>query len=173
MIKKVHIIDYGYGNLFSLNKALVHVGAEVEIVKNPTAIKDSEAIFLPGVGAFGDGILELRKRGFESPIIEHVKHRKPFFGICFGMQFLFDGSDEFGVHKGLGIIPGTVTRIKTKSTHYKIPHVGWNELFFSKTEIERSGTIFDSIQEGSQVYFVHSYSGRPVTEEHIFSQTQY
>ena len=170
---KVAIIDYGYGNLFSLEKALVHLGVEPIVTDNPANLADSSAIFLPGVGAFGDGIKELKKRGFEEPILKHVQAEKPLFGICLGMQFLFDESEEFGKHKGLGVIAGKVRRIETTDPKAKIPHIGWNKLFIPDTGKGWGDTCFEDVQEKEQVYFVHSYAGYPERKEDVFAETRY
>jgi len=173
MAKKVHIIDYGYGNLFSLEKALVHLGVSSIITRDPNDIIDSAAVFLPGVGAFGDGINELRKRGFEDPILKHTQAGKPLFGICLGMQFLFDESEEFGKHAGLGIIKGKVQRIAITDPSAKIPHIGWNKLFLPSHRKDWGKTSFKNIQENDQVYFVHSYVGHPEKEEDVLAETRY
>ena len=173
MAKKVHIIDYGYGNLFSLEKALVHLGVSSIITRDPNDIIDSAAVFLPGVGAFGDGINELRKRGFEDPILKHTQAGKPLFGICLGVQFLFDESEEFGKHAGLGIIKGKVQRIAITDPSAKIPHIGWNKLFLPSHRKDWGKTSFKNIQENDQVYFVHSYVVRPKDKTTIAATTNY
>ena len=170
---KVFVIDYGYGNLFSLTNALQHVGAEVVIADSPKKVKNAGVLFLPGVGAFGDGIKELRKRGFEAPIREHVKKGKPLFGICLGMQFFFDESEEFGKHKGLGLVPGTVKRMAPKKKETKVPQVGWNALLLPKGRKSWKGTIAESSVGGRHAYFVHSYAGFPKRKNDIIAEVSY
>lgn len=170
---KAVIIDYGYGNLFSLKNALVHIGAEVSVATSPSEIKNARKLILPGVGAFGDGIKELRKRGFEKPILEHVKNGRPLLGICLGMQFLFDWSEEFGQHKGLGLISGVVKRIRPKDKKRKVPHVGWNTLVFSGGRNNWKDTVITVNKKERYAYFVHSYAGFPKRKSDILAETEY
>ena len=168
------IIDYGYGNLFSLKKALAHLGATATIAHSPRMLADARILFLPGVGAFGDGISELRRRGFEKPLLKHAKNGKPLFGICLGMQFLFDTSEEFGRHKGLGLISGVVKRIAPIALNCKIPQVGWNALQVPKGATNWKGTILEKVKPSSdQVYFVHSYAGNPSHQKDVLAETEY
>ncbi|OGZ12736.1 MAG: imidazole glycerol phosphate synthase, glutamine amidotransferase subunit [Candidatus Lloydbacteria bacterium RIFCSPHIGHO2_02_FULL_51_22] len=170
---KVFIVDYGYGNLFSLTNALRYVGADVVVADSPKKIKNAEILFLPGVGAFGEAIKELRRRGFEEPLMRHAKERKPLFGICLGMQFLFDESEEFGKHKGLGLIPGVVKRMVLKNKEAKVPHVGWNGLLLPKGRKSWQGTIVESVTGKQYAYFVHSYVGLPKKKNDVLAEVLY
>lgn len=168
------VVDYGFGNLFSIVKAFKHLGLEVKISAKPKDIMSADAVVLPGVGAFGDGMNGLRKRGFIKPLIDFAKSGKPFMGICLGMQFLFDYSDEFGSHKGLGLIRGRVKKIPlSKDSNYKIPHIGWNKLSFPGHRKDWQETILSSTKEGDQVYFVHSFAGYPSEKKDILATTKY
>ncbi len=169
---KVGIIDYGYGNLFSLEKALAHLGVRAVTLKTPKAIRGMSALIVPGVGAFGEGIKELRKRGFEKPILSHANVGKQLLGICLGMQFLFDYSEEFGTHKGLGLIQGKVGRISPKKG-FKVPHIGWNEMQLPRGRKNWKSTILDGISVGKHVYFVHSYAGTPKERKDIVAEAEY
>jgi glutamine amidotransferase len=174
---KILIIDYGFGNLFSIVKAFKYLGTEVTISDSSQKIKDSRAVVLPGVGAFGDGIKGLKERNFIEPIINFANSERPLLGICLGMQFLFEYSTEFGQHKGLGLIKGKVEKIpefaKDGTDRYKIPHIGWNELLFPPERKNWDNTIFSHLKEHEQVYFVHSYAGFPEEKKDILANTEY
>lgn len=170
---KVHIIDYGYGNLFSLTNALMHVGAEVVIADSPKKIQNAWILFLPGVGAFGDGIKELRKRGFEESIVRHTQNGKPLFGICLGMQFFFDESKEFGKYKGLGLVSGVVQRMTSKEKTAKIPHIGWNALLLPSGVKNWKNTIVENTPNEKYAYFVHSYSAIPQKKGDVLAEVLY
>lgn len=171
--KIVHIIDYGYGNLFSLTKALEHIGASVVIADTPAKFESARAVVLPGVGAFGDGMAELKKRKFFEPLISYAKSRKPLLGICLGMQFLFNHSEEFGNNEGLGLIPGAVKRITLQGAQCKVPQVGWNKLLFPESTEKQEDIIFRGTAEGDEVYFVHSYAGYPENKNTITAEVDY
>lgn len=175
---KIFVVDYGFGNLFSIAKAFKYFNVDVKISDKSIEIKKSQAIILPGVGAFGDGIKGLKEKGFIEPIADFVASKKPLLGICLGMQFLFEYSTEFGQHKGLGFIKGKVDKIpmfpKTEGfAGYKIPHMGWNELLLPLERKNWDGTLFTGIEEYDQVYFVHSYAGIPENEGDILANTEY
>lgn len=162
-MKKIHIIDYGYGNLFGLKKALAYIGAYVSMSERFEDMSGAHAMVLPGVGAFGDGMSELEKRGLKEAVLASLKEGKPLLGICLGMQFLFDKSHEFGEHAGLGIISGEVKKILMPDEPFcKIPHIGWNALLPSHDGVDFEGNLLKGIKPESQVYFVHSYAGYPV-----------
>lgn len=159
-MKKVLIIDYGFGNLFGLKKALLHAGADVLISGHAEDIQKADALVLPGVGAFGDGIAELEKRDLKSAILEAVDNGKPLLGICLGMQFLFEKSYEFGEHNGLGIIKGEVKKINVPEKSFcKVPHVGWNGLLAPDQDQDFKSLLLKGINPKAQVYFVHSFAG--------------
>ena len=150
----IAIIDYGVGNLFSLKNALGHCGIEAVVTGDPAQIEAADRIILPGVGAFEDAIAKLRADGLDKVVVEQAQKGKPLMGICLGMQLLFDVSHEFGLHKGLGLIPGDCVPISDViPAGLKIPHVGWNALHFTA----KYSPIFKYIEDGDCVYFVHSY----------------
>ena len=150
----IAIIDYGVGNLFSLKNALSNCGIEAIVTGDPEKIEAADRIILPGVGAFEDAIGKLRADGLDQVVIREAKKEKPLMGICLGMQLLFDVSHEFGLHQGLGLIPGDCVPIADViPAGLKIPHVGWNALHFT----QKYSPIFQDVKEGDSVYFVHSY----------------
>ena len=151
----VAIIDYGVGNLFSLQSSLAAVGAEAVVTSDPCVIRDADRILLPGVGAFGDAITKLRKSGLADVVTEQARAGKPLLGICLGMQLLFEKSYEYGEHEGLGLIQGEVRPIADVIPEdLKIPHIGWNAL-----HLRGVSPLFRYLKEGDCVYFVHSFYG--------------
>jgi len=149
----IAIVDYGVGNLFSLKCSLRSIGADAVVTSDPEIIRSADKIILPGVGAFGDAADKLRSSGLDTVVIDEAKAGKPLMGICLGMQLLFDESLEFGRHKGLGLIRGSVRPIADViPADLKIPHMGWNALKF-----KGESPIFKYISEGDCVYFVHSF----------------
>ena len=149
----VAIVDYGVGNLFSLECSLNAIGAQVTITADPEVLKTADQIILPGVGAFEDAAKKLRATGLDQVIRDLAAAGKPLMGICLGMQMLFEKSFEYGEHEGLGLIPGQVVPMQgVIPADYKIPHIGWNALLFKK-----ESPLFKYIQNGDCVYFVHSY----------------
>ena len=171
---KILVVDYGFGNLFSIAKAFQHLGVEAVVSDNPKNVNGADGLILPGVGAFGDGMASLKKRGFIKPIIDFVKSGKSLLGICLGMQFLFEQSEEFGKHNGLGLIKGVVRKISLpdKSTN-KIPHIGWNDLLIPNPKNNWSNTVLATVKEREQVYFVHSFAGYPSQKKDILANTIY
>lgn len=166
MLKKLNItlIDYGFGNLFSLKNALEYLGAGVTIAQKPSEIGQNDGLIIPGVGAFGDGMNGLKKRKFIKPILEHAKFGTKILGICLGMQFLFDYSEEFGKHQGLSLIPGNVKKIpEPRDGEYKIPHIGWAPLMAKKNK----NHLLSGMKNGSPAYFVHSYVAYPKDKKNI------
>ena len=151
----IAIIDYGVGNLFSLEHSLTAVGAEARVTGDADVIRRADHVILPGVGAFGDAAKKLRETGLNVVVKDVAAAGTPVMGICLGMQLLLDVSYEFGEHEGLGLIPGEVRPISGVIPEgYKIPHIGWNAL-----DICRPHPIFRSVHPGDCVYFVHSYYG--------------
>lgn len=152
----ITIIDYEMGNLRSVAKAFEKLGHAVRVSNKPMDLLTTDKIVLPGVGAFRDCIGNLRAGGFIEPLLQHVASGKPLLGICVGMQMLFDESEEFGRHSGLGLVPGNVLRfpagMEVNGERLKVPHMGWNNL-----RICRPAPIFQDTADGSFVYFVHSY----------------
>ena len=147
------IIDYGVGNLFSLQSSFSAIGEQAVVTKDPDVLTRADRLVLPGVGAFKDARAALKDSGLEQTIIKLAKEGKPFLGICLGMQMLFDRDFEDGIHEGLGLIPGEVRPIsETIGNNLKIPQIGWNALIF-----RNQSRLFRYIKEGDFVYFVHSY----------------
>jgi glutamine amidotransferase len=146
------VIDYGAGNLRSVLHALTFLGVEsMRVVRSPLDLKGAAKIILPGVGAFGAGMEKLREQNLVQPIRDAVRAGTPYLGICLGMQFMFEYSDEMGEHEGLGLLPGRVTRFRDLAP-LKIPHMGWNQLHAAKPS-----ALLNGIADGSYAYFVHSY----------------
>jgi len=152
----IAIIDYGMGNIHSVNKALQLLGAQTKITNNPKEILGADKAVLPGVGAFDDAVLELEKQGLIKGINEFVKSGKPLLGICLGMQLFFEESDEAKNKKGLGLLKGSVKRF-THKDNQKVPHMGWNQI----KVINKACSLFKGIDDGSFVYFCHSYYPEP------------
>lgn len=149
----IAIIDYGVGNLFSLQSSFKAIGAEAVVTKDKDVICSADKLILPGVGAFEDAARKLRESGLGDVLKNEVQKGKTVMGICLGMQLLFDKSYEFGVHEGLGLIPGNIVPFAEKiDASYQIPQIGWNEL-----KIYDGSSIFKNINNGDFVYFVHSY----------------
>lgn len=147
------IVDYGLGNLFSVLKAFQLLGANVKISSDPADLQGAERIVLPGVGAFGDGMRYLREKGIDEALRKEVQEKKkPFLGICLGLQFLGDVGLEFGEHKGLGWIAGSVRKLEVEKLGLCMPHIGWNAVDFLK-----DSALFKGVKSGSDFYFLHSY----------------
>jgi imidazole glycerol-phosphate synthase subunit HisH len=159
------IVDYGVGNLRSVQKALERVGAEAVVAGDPEALDAARGVVLPGVGAFGDGMAQLRARGFLGPVLRQVEAEKPLLGICLGMQLLFEGSEEMGHHAGLGLLPGKVVRFPEGDL--KVPHIGWNQLQV------RQDPLLAAIADGSYAYFVHSYYVAAAEPGDVLATTEY
>ncbi|CBG40184.1 imidazole glycerol phosphate synthase subunit HisH [Helicobacter mustelae] len=151
---KIGIIDYGAGNIGSVLQAFGAFGVKLERLRDPDALRHCDKLVLPGVGAFGDAIMQLRKSNMEQAILEFIKSGKYFLGICVGMQLLFERGFEFGEHRGLGIFEGDVRRFDAAMlSPLKIPHIGWN-LCLKQREDER---FFKGMEGGFYLYFVHSF----------------
>jgi imidazole glycerol-phosphate synthase subunit HisH len=163
----IAIIDYGMGNLRSVQKALEHVGHSATTTDDPAVLADADRIILPGVGAFRDAITALRARGLVEPIRAAIDGGKPFLGVCLGMQLLFDTSYEDGAYKGLGIVPGEVVKFSVPAG-YKIPHMGWNQV-----RVLSPAPVFAGIEDGAHFYFVHSYYVVPREKSVIALETDY
>lgn len=147
----IAVVDYGVGNLFSLVSSLRFIGAEAEVTSDGDALRAADGIILPGVGAFADAREKLRASGTEPVLREEVAKGKPFLGICLGMQMLFERSYEYGVHEGLGFIPGEVVPFSLP-VGMKVPHMGWNSL-----QILRQSPLLRYVKDGEYVYYVHSF----------------
>ncbi|MBF7096111.1 imidazole glycerol phosphate synthase subunit HisH [Alkalibacter mobilis] len=161
----IAIIDYGVGNLMNVYNALKHLDMDAIITGAKDEIDNSDAIILPGVGAFNDAMLHLKETGLDKVIIENVKKGKPILGICLGMQLLFEKSHEDGEWEGLGLLKGEIVKFKEG---LKVPHMGWNELHINKVH-----PLVKNINEGEYVYFVHSYHLDPKFFEDVLLYTDY
>lgn len=163
----IAIVDYGMGNLRSVQKAIERVGQTAQIVTRPEQIRSASRLILPGVGAFRDAIHELRRLELVDPICEHIRSDKPFLGICLGLQMLFETSYEDGTWPGLGVLKGDVVRFPP-STELKVPHMGWNTL-----EPTQPNPLLAGIPADASVYFVHSYYVAPQEDDVIAARTTY
>jgi len=163
----IAIIDYGMGNLRSVQKGFERVGHAATITNDPHVVAKADHVVLPGVGAFADAIAELRRRDLVEPVREAIASGKPFLGICLGLQMLFDRGYEDGCHEGLGVLAGEVVRFQVPP-EYKVPHMGWNEL-----SIVRRPPMLAGIEEGTHFYFVHSYYVAPADSSVIAAQASY
>jgi imidazole glycerol-phosphate synthase subunit HisH len=174
---RVAIVDYEAGNLFSVQQACKTVGLDPIITNTPEELINADAIVLPGVGAFGDAMNNLRRLDLIQPLREFVFCGKPFLGICLGMQLLFSESEEFGNNKGLNFIEGTVKKfpsINKDNELIKVPQIGWNRIFSKSTKKKNwHDTPLESIINGEFMYFVHSYYASPFNGKEILSVTNY
>jgi len=169
----ISIIDYGMGNLRSVQKGFEKIGARAAVINTPQQVADAEAIVLPGVGAFKNCLENLDSLKLISPILRAIESGKPFLGICLGLQILFTESEEFGSTPGLDIIKGKVVRFKTDNRtadtpHLKIPHMGWNNV-----SIKKEIPCLAGIQDRTYLYFVHSYYVKPENNDVIATTTDY
>lgn len=152
----IAIVDYGVGNLFSLKSSLGALGMDAVVTADEAVIRCADRVILPGVGAFGDAAERLERTGLDRMVKEVAQGGKPLLGICLGMQLLFEESEEYGLHQGLGLIPGRVVSMEpVVPKEYKVPHIGWNALHFPK--VRPADSLFRYVKEGECVYFVHSY----------------
>ena len=159
----IAIVDYGVGNLFSLQSSLKMIGAEAVVTGDEAVIAAADRIILPGVGAFGDAAAKLRASGMDKAVIREAAAGKPLLGICLGMQLLFDKSFEYGEHEGLGLIKGSIIGMEgTIPSELKIPHIGWNTLHLTGEH-----PLWKYIKNGDFVYFVHSFYGTDCDESVI------
>jgi glutamine amidotransferase len=163
----IGIVDYGMGNLRSVQKAFERVGADAQIVDQAEQIKNCHRLVLPGVGAFADAMLHLRKRDLIDPIKDFVASGRPFLGICLGLQLLFDRSEEDGEHQGLGLLGGEVVRF-SEGQGRKIPQMGWNAITWDQPH-----PLLAGLDQGAHVYFVHSYIAQPVEASSVATRTEY
>lgn len=161
----IAIVNYGMGNLRSVQKAFEHIGAEAAIVHRPEEIDNADRIVLPGVGAFGDAMDNLKTAGSIEPIAKAIAEGRPFLGICLGLQLMFAESEEMGQHKGLGILPGKVRRFPNGQ---RVPQIGWNEV-----RIQRETALLDGVPDGSHFYFVHSFYVASERDDDVIGTTDY
>ena len=165
----IAIVDYGVGNLRSVQKALERVGATAVVTSDPAALDAAQGVVLPGVGAFGDGMDHLRARRLVEPVLRQVEGGKPLLGICLGMQLLFEESEEMGLHQGLELLPGRVVRFP--DSELKVPHIGWNQLRTMGSRPEMA--LLQDIPDGAYAYFVHSYYAAPAEPGDLLATTGY
>jgi len=158
MKRHVTIIDYGAGNLHSAANAFRRLGADTELLERAEDMERAQCLVLPGVGAFGEGMAGLRRRGLVEPLRAYAASGRPLLGICLGAQLLMEESEEFGRHEGLGIVPGQVRRLPSEAV--KVPHVGWRQIF-PAAENAWASTLLAETPEGTWTYFVHSYQCVP------------
>lgn len=169
MMPLITLIDYGSGNLRSVEKALLKVGADVRVVKSPAEMTDARAVVLPGVGAFDDCVQALEKQDLLRAVRRFIGTGRPFLGICVGYQALFERSEEFNsCAAGLGVFQGKVVRFSARNG-VKIPQIGWNQIDITKADCP----LYRGIESGSYVYFVHSFFPQPVDETIVATRTHY
>lgn len=183
----VTVIDYGLSNLLSVRRALEHLGAAVQLADSPAALAGAGALVLPGVGAFGDGMAALTARGLAGPLRRAAAAGLPLLGICLGMQMLFEESDEFGRHAGLGLLPGRVEKLPGAAADgrpLRVPHVGWDPLLppagrdgfggaAGAAASAGAAAALTGIRPGQECYFVHSYEAKPALAETRLADTLY
>lgn len=162
----IGVVDYGLGNLRSVEKAFETVGAEAAISSDPAELAACAGLVLPGVGAFGDGMAGLRERGLDRVVLDAAERGTPLLGLCLGLQLLFDESEEFGRHAGLGLLPGRVTRFPESVR--VVPHTGWNVV-----HAEREHALFERVEPDSYFYFVHSYRVEAADAADVLATTEY
>lgn len=161
----IAIVDYGMGNLRSVEKGFLKVGVNAKVVSEPKAVDDAQAVVLPGVGAFKDCMRNLEEMSLTESVVRSIQKGKPYLGICLGLQVLFTESEEFGVCKGLDVLKGKVVRFQST---LKVPHMGWNTV-----KIHRRPPIFDGIQDEAFFYFVHSFYVVPDDNDVVAATTDY
>ena len=166
----ISIIDYGMGNLASVGKALEFLGARARVTSDPKVVARSKAVIFPGVGAFGEAMVQLKARRLKEPIIDSIQEGKPFLGLCLGLQLLFESSEESPGVRGLGILPGRVRKLP-RPKGLKIPHMGWNQI--ESDSRVRGNDILRGVPEGVFMYFVHSFYAEPKEKKVIVSTTRY
>jgi len=168
----IAIVDYGMGNLRSVQKAFEHVGASAQIVTRPEQLADATKVVLPGVGAFRDAMIHLQERGLVEPVVEAARSGRPFLGICLGLQLIFDVSYEDGEFRGLGIVPGRVVRFDfsrlPQGRELKVPHMGWNQVQWNRT-----CPLTQGLTTGRHFYFVHSYYVEPADPSVSYGMCNY
>jgi glutamine amidotransferase len=173
---EVTVIDYGVGNLLSVQRGLEHCGAKVTLTADPERILSAKRVVLPGVGAFENAMMALGALDLVGVIKEVGRRETPVLGICLGMQLLLDESEEFGITAGLALIPGRVVAVPVQSTSgdaQKVPHIGWNALLPSSTRLDWNGTLLQDNRPGDAAYFVHSFMAVPTDPVHRIADCMY
>jgi imidazole glycerol-phosphate synthase subunit HisH len=175
MQKRVTIVDYGIGNVFSVMRAIEHVGGIAVLTDDPQQIIESELLVIPGVGAFPSGMAGLRERGLIEPIRSFAASGRPVLGICLGMQMLVTESEEFGLHEGLDLIRGRVVPVESEDNGraLKIPHIGWSSLQMPSSRASWDGTLLEKLPDNPEAYFVHSYTVVTDRSEDLLAETMY
>lgn len=175
MTSSVVVIDYGIGNVYSVCQAIRHAGGEPVLTDDHSLIAKAERLILPGVGAFGRAVEELRRRGLDTPIKDFCSTGRPFLGVCVGMQVMVARSTELGEHRGLGLLPGVVDRIPGTTVsggRLRVPHIGWSELH--ATANTWAGTVLDGVAEDQTAfYFLHSYAVSPASPGDVLAEVEY
>jgi glutamine amidotransferase len=168
----IAIIDYGMGNLRSVQKGFEKAGFDAVVTADPKVVLEADKVVLPGVGAFRDCMRNLEQGGFVEPILRVISEGRPFLGICVGMQLLLTDSVEFGLYQGLNVIPGHVLRfpdgMEERGEKLAVPHMGWNQL-----NLKKSPHVFNGINDGTNFYFVHSYYAKPDDDAFVATTTNY
>lgn len=167
----IAIVDYGVGNLFSLASSLKMLGIKSEVTGDPEKLKAADRVILPGVGAFGDAIAKLQETGLDRTVKELAAAGKPLLGICLGMQLLFDSSEEFGRHEGLGLVPGRVVSMteafEKQGIDLKVPHIGWNPI-----TVRKDSPLLRYVKDQDQFYYVHSFYATDC-DAHLIADSEY
>jgi glutamine amidotransferase len=163
---RVAVVDYGMGNLASVAKALARSGADARVTQSVAVLRDADAVVLPGVGAFRDAAARLERSGLGAAVLERISAGTPFLGVCLGLQLLFESSGEGGRWPGLGVLPGTVERLRTD---LKVPHIGWNDLEWGPA----GAVMARGLSAPATVYFVHSYAAVPADPLVVAATTDY
>ena len=161
----IAVVDYGMGNLRSVEKAFQHLGFEAAIVTQPSELERATHVVLPGDASFGDAVRNLRERGWEEVVLASVETGKPFLGICAGLQLMFDESEERGQHRGMGLLPGRVVRFPPDE---RVPQIGWNQI-----AIQRPSPLLEDVPDSSFFYFVHSYYVDSAEPSDCLATTEY
>jgi len=172
----VVVIDYGIGNLLSVQRGLEYCGADVTVTDDKDIIMNATRVVLPGVGAFSDGMKGLNTTGLNHVVCDYAASGKPLLGICLGMQMLLNESEEFGFSQGLGLISGKVIAIPSlniENKNHKIPHIGWNSLKLPEGREQWDGTLLNNVVPGESVYFVHSFMAEVSSSEHQIANCLY
>ncbi len=168
---RIAVVDYGAGNLRSVSKALLRSGLDALVTADPEALAETDAVVLPGVGAFADAITELRRRGLDEAVRDSIAAGRPYLGLCLGLQVLFESCDEHGLHDGLGLLEGHVRRFPDRGEQGErllVPHIGWNTVRFAGDH-----PMCARLPEEDCFYFVHSYRAEPAVAKHVVGRADY